>query len=718
MDWTLIAATAAEPTFLMSLALKAWTIFKVAAGLGFVIFVHELGHFLVAKACGVKCDKFYVGFDVPISIGPLKLPAKLIHFQWGETEYGVGILPLGGYVKMLGQDDDPRNTEAELERSRAVQKTEKTENGEVLTADEFVDHDYGPLDPRSFPAKSVPARMAIISAGVIMNVIFAVVLAGIAYTMGVQYQPAILGETIVGSPAWQAGWRPGDQILQLGKNGKPNENLRFWEDVRKRVIFHGSTTDLDVLLRKADGGESWSTVRSQVLPGSKYGTLGIQPTPSLKFGERLSYMQHITPPSSAEFLPEDKIVAVDGEEITEGWKLHDLLALNFDRPVKFTIERKSDKPEDKDKPAQKLDVEVAPLPKRTVGIELKQKHISAVRPGSPAEKAGVQAGDFWLEVDGEPVGDLTTIAQRLTAKTGKEVSLLLKRGTEQVTVTVTPEPRKSYDQPSRTYEPLGVDALGLALETEDVIVAVEPGSAAEAAELTAGDQLVSAELDNADPKILESDGQFLKQKKNDAAVFDFTKEGHDWPYFAELMQQLHDTTKVKLTVKRGGDTKTVLLTPVASEKVFDESRNLPLQYFSKTRRAEGVSDALSLGLRETWERLGEVVTTLTMLATGRVSPADLSGPLGILGMAGSQASLGIAQLLIFLTLLSANLAVINFLPIPALDGGHMLFLTAEWIRGKPVDPNLQMRLTIGGILALLSLMIFATAMDFNRLLFG
>ncbi len=74
-------------------------ILKVGCGLGFVIFVHELGHFLVAKACGVKCEKFYLGFDI--------YGLKFCKFQWGETEYGIGILPLGGYVKMLGQDDNP-----------------------------------------------------------------------------------------------------------------------------------------------------------------------------------------------------------------------------------------------------------------------------------------------------------------------------------------------------------------------------------------------------------------------------------------------------------------------------------------------------------------------------------------------------------------------------------------------------------------------------------
>ena len=72
-----------------------YNIALVVVGLGFVIFVHELGHFLAAKTFGVKCDKFYVGFDVPIRIGPIRLPAKLIHFKWGETEYGVGAIPLG-----------------------------------------------------------------------------------------------------------------------------------------------------------------------------------------------------------------------------------------------------------------------------------------------------------------------------------------------------------------------------------------------------------------------------------------------------------------------------------------------------------------------------------------------------------------------------------------------------------------------------------------------
>ncbi|MEX2561324.1 MAG: site-2 protease family protein, partial [Pirellulales bacterium] len=151
---------------------------QVALGLGMVIFVHELGHFAVAKWCGVKCEKFYLGFGRPI-----------FRFQWGETEYGIGILPLGGYVKMLGQEDNP---------SRAIEETERArvpgEGGEPAPA-------AAAYDPRSYLAKSVPQRMAIISAGVIMNVIFAFVFAVIAYGLGVPYQPSIVSKTMPGSPA-------------------------------------------------------------------------------------------------------------------------------------------------------------------------------------------------------------------------------------------------------------------------------------------------------------------------------------------------------------------------------------------------------------------------------------------------------------------------------------------------------------------------------------
>src|SRR5688572_26461765 len=123
-----------EPTMLAWLGWKILAWIGVAAGLTFVIFVHELGHFLVAKACGVKCEKFYIGFDFfAIKIGKWTiLPRALFKFKYGETEYGLGSFPLGGYVKMLGQDDNPANREQENERSRLKKEGEPADAPEKV----------------------------------------------------------------------------------------------------------------------------------------------------------------------------------------------------------------------------------------------------------------------------------------------------------------------------------------------------------------------------------------------------------------------------------------------------------------------------------------------------------------------------------------------------------------------------------------------------------
>src|SRR5262249_41814190 len=116
-------------------------ILQVAVGLGFVIFVHELGHFVVAKLCGVKCEKFYVGFDI--------YGLTLLKFHWGETEYGIGILPLGGYVKMLGQDDNPAHIADETRRVQtpgaADDQPPALTHGDVPS--EPVSDPHAPYDP-------------------------------------------------------------------------------------------------------------------------------------------------------------------------------------------------------------------------------------------------------------------------------------------------------------------------------------------------------------------------------------------------------------------------------------------------------------------------------------------------------------------------------------------------------------------------------------------
>ena len=145
---------------------------KIAVGLGLVIFIHELGHFLLAKWNGVKVEKFSIGF------GP-----TLFGFRRGETEYVMAALPLGGFVKMLGEGPED-------EASKST-------------------------DPRAYPNKSVSARMAIISAGVIMNVFLAFGCFVFYYANPRVEQPPVLGVVSAGSPAYEAGLRPGDEIVAI-----------------------------------------------------------------------------------------------------------------------------------------------------------------------------------------------------------------------------------------------------------------------------------------------------------------------------------------------------------------------------------------------------------------------------------------------------------------------------------------------------------------------
>lgn len=160
--------------------------------LGVLIFVHELGHFITAKLAGIAVPRFSIG------LGP-----KVWGFTIGETEYVVSALPLGGYVKMAGMGEE--------------EATEVLEGGK----DEL---DVPP--ERRFENKSVGIRTVVISAGVIMNFLFAVfAFAGLAYWSPVSFEPRI-GEVEPGSPAAEAGVKPGDLVLSVD-----GVKTRLWGDL-------------------------------------------------------------------------------------------------------------------------------------------------------------------------------------------------------------------------------------------------------------------------------------------------------------------------------------------------------------------------------------------------------------------------------------------------------------------------------------------------------
>lgn len=713
-NFLLAAASADKPSLLMGYLTVAKTLAIVGLGLGFVIFVHELGHFLVAKACGVKCEKFYVGFDwFPLThIGPFKIPHSLFKYQYGETEYGIGILPLGGYVKMLGQDDNPSNQAAENERIRQA----GTE-GEQAPA----------LDPRSFQAKSVPKRMAIICAGVAMNMLTAPFMAGAAYYFGMPYLTTDLGGTTPGGPAWKAGLEPGDKILQIADKGPPSEELRFDFDLRVAAALSAPGEDIPMLVRGRDGKtERMVHVRPVTLvakPPSK--VLGIE------FGGYSQKLVGVLPATTTEFAatgdgwkfsapmtpaPEkgDVITHIEGKPISKGWEVQDYFASHVDQPVTITVRRPEKKSADGkqvEAAEQVVDLKVEPLKLKTAGFALTPVGVDAIRPGSPAEAAGFKEGDIIESIDGVEVTDPYQISSTLLPFVGKKVEVVVRRKDGNATLTVEPTAPAQYSQRFSigSDHNVAIEPIGLAYKVNHKVAWVDPSFSLD---LQPGDELIRAELVTNDEKLKEAlEENFPKKKKK----LDFVSSGQNWQMFLlEVAPLLPEGVNVRLTYRRDKQEKSTDLTFRESATWFSDDRNLPLRVSEGTKKAASVWEGMALGVREAKEKLLLTIKTVGMLLSGQASLKDTSGPAGIANVAYDQAGGGIPKFLMFLTLISVNLAVMNMLPIPVLDGGHMVFLTYEWLRGKPVDETWQIRLSVGGLLLLLSLMLFATMNDLTR----
>lgn len=709
-------------------------ILAAAVALGLVIFVHELGHFVVAKLCGVKCEKFFLGFDIG--------GRKIWSFRWGETEYGIGVLPLGGYVKMLGQDDNPASAAEERERARLKASTGQTAaNGSPdaspasaarsgdIPAEPTAEH-HETFDPRSYMAKSVPQRMAIISAGVIMNLIFAVIFAMIAYRCGVSYTPCVIGVATPGDPAWVQGIRPGDRIVQFDGD-RPNKHLRYFEDLLPRVLFTGANNKLALVLHRpaeTPGGEAKSidvTVSPTDAHKSEQGgrsIIGVLPAESNQLAQLKDSESPTIPGSPASNAKPplqggDKLVAaeVDGatRDLQTGVQVEALLAQNPDQPIKFTVTRDGDgKPSS---PPEKLDITVAPAPLHDLGVVMQMGPIAAIQKGSPADMAGFRPGDRIQSIDGRPVEDPVRLPDELAKMAGKEVTIEVVRtdAGHESTVALHATPRLPLDY-NRIPSPglFACDALGIAYPVLNVVGSVAANAPAAAKEIQAGDQVVSAEFlptDEQKKQFEETGPKF----PSEPLVFD---DDHQlWPELQAMLQWYPEGLKIKLTLKRADKQFSTTLNSSDLPGAHYPGRGFILQTMSEIRKVDSWIDAGKLGLRETKESVMQIVTTLRKVASGGVSPTGLGGPGTIAVVAAASASQGIPKLLIFLTLLSANLAVINFLPIPILDGGHMMFLLYEGIRGKPASERVQLYLTYLGLAFILTLMIFVIGLDISRL---
>ena len=705
-----------------------WAIGKVILGLGMVIFVHELGHFLLAKACGVKCEKFYVGFDVAdIKIGDrVIIPRALIKFKWGETEYGIGILPLGGYVKMLGQEDNPSKIEgqraeredgADAESESTSTSTEKAKQGyDPIGAGPI---DRSEMDPRNYQAKTVLQRMAIISAGVVFNLIFAVIFATIAFWMGVTYTPTKIGGVLPGGPGYENDLA-GTHITEV--NGVDTRTTYFpFRDLVESTVMQGETEMSLMVIRD---GESQAnplklTPQKGFLKGKfkNFAMLGLNSWQTNQIGPGDDSIRENAAAAKAtvEIKAGDYFHKINGTETTSGLAVTGELSRYFDQEVEVILKRaKKDDPES----FEEITTKIPTLAMMETGIIFEVGPVVSVQINSPAAAAGIQKGDIVKSIDGKDIGDPFTLPQRMTLiardQSDKTIDLVVTRTEDgkQVDKTLKIKPRlPRQNSVANVQNIIGCDPLGIAFEVTHNVKEIVPGSPAEG-QLKVGDEVTAVEFELT--KELRK-SKWVPDTVKEKMVFD--GEQLFWASFQmTVLQYFRPAIPMTISVKRGDSEVEATLTPVESKDMFLETRGVGLMPHTEVYEAKSLWEAFTLGLRQTGNDMTRILKFLKKLVRGDLPVTLLGGPGTIATVATMEATEGTARLLLFLTLLSANLAIVNFLPIPILDGGHMVFLAYEGIFRRPVNEKMQQILTMIGLVFIICLMLFVIGLDISRFL--
>ncbi|HAU5679236.1 TPA: sigma E protease regulator RseP [Citrobacter freundii] len=329
-----------------------------------------------------------------------------------------------------------------------------------------------------------------------------------------------------------------------------------------------------------------------------------------------------------------------------------------------------------------------------IGVPGVRPVVGEITPHSIAAQAQIQPGTELKAVDGIETPDWDAVRLQLVSKIGDERTTLsvAQFGSDQ-------RQNKTLDLRHWAFEPdkedpvssLGIRPRGPQIES--VLSEVQVNSAASKAGLQAGDRIVKV------------NGQPLTQ----------------WMTFVTLVRDNPDKP-LALDIERQGSSLSLTLTP-DSKQVNGKAEGfagvvpkvIPLPDEYKTVRQYGPFSAILEASDKTWQLMKLTVSMLGKLITGDVKLNNLSGPISIAQGAGMSAEFGVIYYLMFLALISVNLGIINLFPLPVLDGGHLLFLAIEKLKGGPVSERVQdFSYRIGSILLVL-LMGLALFNDFSRL---
>lgn len=805
----------------------AWSYILLILGFSLVIFVHELGHFLAAKWAGVKVDRFAIGFG-----------KELIGFTWGETRYSFNVLPLGGYVKMLGQEDFVIDKSGELKVKE---------------------------DPNSFSNKSVGQRMVIISAGVIMNLIFAAIAFAIVVMVGRLQPPAVVGIVVEGSAAARAGLQTGDRIMAI--NGSTVDSFG---DLSARVTLSdpGEKLVLDVL-RDGKPVEPKPEVLPEFKADAKVRQIGVSPGMNRRVW--IPSLRGNASPRPDQLQRNDELYALVENGVVRPCKdLGDFrraLVAARGEPIEVLVKRPTDpdalaiedvlKPEH---PIESTDVRVrvratwTPVPDDAAGSGtgsllgmVPRLAVIYVEEGKSFENAGVRQGDIIVKFGPAAYPDLATVRKIIESSSGEKIPVEVRRPNEKngdlsaelvqfcsahrerLIAEALKDPQAAARSAAELAAKAGLSetdraALAKALSDakdagamrrwlEDVDVhkvgplvpkspftligkAPPPPVEAGLAPIDEDHVVVSAVLDqiggrttpakaagipvgavitacndkpvgswmelckafeaaaggsvdltyrlvdqyhtirfsvpqcvtlalNIPPgsRLIRIDGKSTFQTKDaDGKTYDVALP--DWRAIrAGLDTMIGKTATIEYVTydgRKGSGLYAVTAdnTDPWQSRIFYVEPFLCYQLLERHRVANPIA-AVGVGFKQAYQMTVQTVQTIRhMLFTQQVGVSKVSGPVGIVRIGSRFADAGLLDLLWFLAIISANLAVINFLPMPIVDGGLFLFLVLEKIRGEPVSIKTQVATQLVGIALIATLFILVTYQDIKNWITG
>ena len=685
-------------------------VMKVVIGFGFVVMIHEFGHFIVAKMSGIKVEAFSIGFPptvvgiqktekgTRIRILPCLTPSKsddkkdstdkpqsedkdqgMTYIipsknpKPNDTEYRIGLIPAGGFVAMLGQSD----------------------SGPVEHSD----------DPRSYANKPIHKRIAVVAAGVIFNAISAVFIFMTVFSIGLELPPAVVGDVLRNSPAEKAGIVPGDRIVSV--NG---DEFVDYTSLPMAAALSDKGQPIDFVIQHEDGTtEPISVVavepQNLALPIRQIGiaqptTLNLPLEKDFATQEDIDTLFEIT-----GFKPGDVVTAVNGTPVQHAWQMDKIIRNSAAPTATLTVQRGSDTADIEVPlftmpqvynfetsydlahyfslvPRLKIDTVVD----RTVETSWKTSVINFWRKtvlrqqAALKDKSPLEDGDIIVKIADT---ENPTFAQMraITAEHDNipmPITVLRKDESgnlASVDVEVTP-----LREITRNGE--GQVNIGFipALDTEHPVVAatLDFETAGTALPIPAG------------ATILKINGQKV------ASFYDIV---------AELKMNKGKEVAVKYTLNDTVETLNITV-PSGDNSILAESNiaiGIPFENLKEVYKAAGPIDAIGMGLHKTSMFITQTLLTLKGLFTRSVSPTSLSGPLGIVTTSYTIASQSNMYYLYFLGLISSCIAVMNLLPLPIVDGGVIVLLIIEKLKGSPISYKIQEAISYAGLALILAL---------------